>query len=97
MTTVPNSALSTSPGNCTDINPEIGITGTPMIDLSSNILYVAAETLENNGTSFVKKLHALDITTGAARAAAPQRCCLCREVYKSDRALEKTGLLRPAW
>ena len=68
VTTVPNSSLST--GN-TDINPEIGITGTPVIDLSTNILYVMAETLENNGTSFVKKLHALDITTGVEKTGSP--------------------------
>jgi hypothetical protein len=66
VTTVPSSNL-----NNTDINPEIGITGTPVIDLSTNILYVVAETLENSGTSYVKKLHALDITTGAEKPGSP--------------------------
>ena len=59
VTSVPSSALNT-----TDIIPEIGITSTPVIDLSSNTIYVVAETLEN-GANFVKRLHALDITTGA--------------------------------
>ena len=68
VTTVPSSSLSA--GN-TDIIPEIGITGTPVIDLSTRTLYVVAETLENNGSSFVKKLHALDITTGAERPGSP--------------------------
>jgi hypothetical protein len=66
VTTVASSDL-----NCTDINPEYGITGTPVIDLSTNILYVVAETLENNGASYVKKLHALDITTGGEKPGSP--------------------------
>ena len=56
---------------CNDINPEYDITGTPVIDLSTNTLYAVAETLENNGTSYVKKLHALDITTGAEKPGSP--------------------------
>jgi hypothetical protein len=66
VTTVSSSNLS-----CIDIQPEYGITGTPVIDLSTNTLYVAAETLENNGTNYVKKLHALDITTGAEKPGSP--------------------------
>ncbi len=54
-----------------DINPEYGITGTPVIDGSTNTLYVVAETLENNGISFVKRLHALDISTGAEKTGSP--------------------------
>ena len=68
VTSVPSSNL---PSGGTDINPEIGISGTPAIDLSMNILYVAAETLENNGTSYVKRLHALDIITGAEKPGSP--------------------------
>ena len=51
--------------NCGVTGPESGITGTPVIDLSTNTLYAVADTLEDNGTSYRKKLHALDITTGA--------------------------------
>src|SRR5712664_3903254 len=57
--------------NCGDIYPEYGITGTPVIDLSTNTLYAVSETLENNGTSFLKKIHALDITTGAEKLGSP--------------------------
>src|SRR6185312_1339644 len=42
-----------------DIAPEIGITGTPVIDSSSSTLYVVAKTKENG--KFVQRLHALDI------------------------------------
>ncbi|HKF03120.1 MAG TPA: hypothetical protein VKB49_12450, partial [Candidatus Sulfotelmatobacter sp.] len=68
VTTVPSSILTA--GN-TDIIPEIGITGTPAIDLSTLTLFVVAETLENNGSSFVKKLHALDLATGSEKPGSP--------------------------
>jgi hypothetical protein len=63
--------VSVADVNCGDINPEYGVTGTPVIDLSTNTMYVVAETNENNGTSFVKRLHALDITTGAEKPGSP--------------------------
>jgi len=66
VTTVPSADLS-----CSDILPEYGITGTPVIDLSTSTLYVVAETLENSGASFVKRIHALDITTGLEKPGSP--------------------------
>src|SRR5215469_7433714 len=66
VTTVSSSSI-----NCIDIQPEYGITGTPVIDTSTNTLYAAAAPLANNGTSYLKKLHALDITTGAERPGSP--------------------------
>src|ERR1700676_768818 len=63
--------ISASANQCGDINPEYGITSSPWIYLSTNTLYAVAETLENNGTSFVKKIHALDITTGAEKPGSP--------------------------
>ena len=54
---------------CDDLVPEIGITGTPVIDLNRNNLYVVARTKATNTQTgqkqFYETLHALDLGTGA--------------------------------
>lgn len=54
---------------CGNISKQIGITATPVIDPSTNTMYVAAESKENG--SFFQRLHAIDITTGAEKSQGP--------------------------
>jgi len=63
VTPIPSSDLD-SP-----INPEIGVTSTPVIDGNSGTLYVLAATKENG--NYVHRLHALDITSGAEKFGGP--------------------------
>ena len=51
-----------------DISPEVGITGTPVIDPTSNTIYVVSKSV-NASTQFFQRLHAIDLTTGAERVA----------------------------
>jgi hypothetical protein len=58
-----------------DIQPEVGITSTPVIDASTGTLYVLAKSMVSGqppaSTTFIQRLHALDYTTGAELAGSP--------------------------
>ncbi|MFI4879949.1 MAG: beta strand repeat-containing protein [Steroidobacterales bacterium] len=54
-----------------DVVPEIGITGTPVIDSAAGILYVVAKSVDSTGTIFYQRLHAISLTTGAEKPGAP--------------------------
>ena len=58
---------SASPISCGDLTPIVGITGTPVIDLSSGTLYVDTKLAAGPA----HKLHALDITTGNEKFGGP--------------------------
>lgn len=59
---------------CPFIEPEVGITSTPVIDLQSGTLYVLARTMNGHLFSenqYFQRLHALAITTGAEKLGGP--------------------------
>lgn len=49
-----------------DIAPEVGVTGTPVIDPTTSTLYVVSKSV-NSSTQFFQRLHAIDLTTGNER------------------------------
>jgi autotransporter-associated beta strand protein len=55
-----------------DLTPEVGITGTPVIDSVAGTLYVDVLTREVTATTnYYHRIHALNIATGAERPGSP--------------------------
>lgn len=62
-----------------DISPEVGVTGTPVIDPQAGILYVVTKSVVCSATpcsasgsnDFYQRLHAIDIKTGQERQGSP--------------------------
>ncbi len=70
VTTVPAHDVS-----CPFIEPEVGITSTPVIDLKTGTLYVLARTMIRHamaGNEYFQHLHALAITTGVEKFGGPK-------------------------
>ena len=58
---------------CGQVSPIIGITSTPVIDLSAGThgkIFLVAMSLDNSG-NYHQRLHALDLTTGAETSGSP--------------------------
>lgn len=72
-----SSAYGATPGATTistaslgpDMAPQVGITGTPVVDASTRTLYVVSTSYENGRA--IQRLHALDILTGAEKLGGP--------------------------
>jgi hypothetical protein len=67
-TSVPNALVGSGYG---DIQPEIGVTGTPVIDALSGVLYVVSKSIDSTKTIFYQRLHGIDITNGNEKLGPP--------------------------
>jgi hypothetical protein len=67
-TSVSNSLVGSGYG---DIQPEIGVNGTPVIDGAGGILYVVSKSVNSTPANFYQRLHAIDITTGSEKTGSP--------------------------
>ncbi|MGC2636394.1 MAG: hypothetical protein WA294_04400 [Acidobacteriaceae bacterium] len=54
-----------------DIAPEVGVTGTPVIDPTTNTLYVVSKSTNAAEASFYQRLHAIDLATGSEKFGKP--------------------------
>ena len=67
--TTPNNDFGNRYGPYHDIDPEVGITSTPVIDRASGTIYVDAFTHE--GSSYFHRIHALNIANGVEMPFSP--------------------------
>jgi len=54
-----------------DIQPLVGVTGTPVIDPTTNTLYVVSKSYVTSGPTFYQRLHAIDLTSGNEKFSGP--------------------------
>lgn len=56
-----------------DITPEVGVTGTPVIDPATDTLYVVSKSvIYSAGVRYYQRLHAIDLATGAEKPGSPE-------------------------
>jgi hypothetical protein len=54
-----------------DLMPEVGVTGTPVMDPATNTLYVVSKSVSSDHATFFQRLHAIDPTTGNEKPGSP--------------------------
>jgi Chitobiase/beta-hexosaminidase C-terminal domain/PQQ enzyme repeat len=78
---------------CSDLTPNIGITGTPVIDLHNNTMYLDALTV--SGSTYTHSLYALNITNGNENFGGPKTISASLSGQTFDALIERQrpGLL----
>ncbi|HLY41238.1 MAG TPA: hypothetical protein VKR52_08485 [Terracidiphilus sp.] len=66
-TSVPNMLVGVGFG---DIQPEIGVTGTPVIDPAASVLYLVSKSVDATQTVFYQRLHKIDLLSGNEKLAS---------------------------
>jgi hypothetical protein len=54
-----------------DIWPQVGVTGTPVIDPANNTIYMVSSSQSSSQTTFYQRLHALNLATGSEQLSPP--------------------------
>jgi len=73
VTTLKSGEVPSDDRGCGQVTPEIGITGTPIIDLAAGahgIIYLVAMSKTSSGV-YHQRLHAIDLSTGAQQFGGP--------------------------
>ena len=64
-----NTEVGQACGTYRDFSGNLGLVGTPVIDPATSTMYFVTKTTEN--ATFVQRLHAINITTGAEKSGSP--------------------------
>jgi hypothetical protein len=89
--------------SCTQVEPNIGVTSTPVIDLSAGAhgtIFLVAMTRDSGG-NYHQRLHALDLTTGAELLSGPATISATytipgtstTDTFNPEQYKERSGLL----
>ncbi len=73
ITTLKSGEVPSDDHGCSQVTPEIGVTGTPVIDRTAGphgTIYLVAMSKDSSGV-YYQRIHALDLTTGAEQFGGP--------------------------
>ena len=86
-TPVPDNLL---PDGCINIPPEVGITGTPVIDTGTNLMYLVSKNFD--GTNVHQRLNVLNLADGTAAATALDIGSVIGSSFVADNQNQRAGL-----